>query len=725
MVAESNAAEAAEEKVNILIVDDRSDKLLGYEVVLAELNQNLVRATSGTAALRCLLKQDFAVILLDVNMPGMDGFETAALIRQRGRSETTPIIFISAVNDTENHVSRGYSLGAVDYILTPVVPEILRAKIAVFVDLFKKTEQIKRQAEERTRFLQEQAARAEAELRQEQLGFLAEASNVLAGSLEYQDTFENLARLVVPRLADLCVIHLIDAESGLREVAAAHDEASGDTGIAKAAELLSSSDAAKQVASRVVETAKSDMLCEFKSAALSTLFDRTEDQQVMRELGACSLIAVPIRARERVLGSITMINTTPLRPCGPNELSLVEELAQRAALALENAGLYTAAQQARTEAERANLAKDQFLAMLSHESRTPLTPVLNSVLALEHEEELSAEGRASLEMIRRNVELEARLIDDLLDLTRISKGKVQLNREIVDGHSLLRTALEICQADVDQKHLDLTLNLGARDVQLQADPARLQQIFWNLIKNAVKFTPKGGRVMITTGNDESGAFRVEIADSGMGIDADSLPKIFNAFEQGERTRLGGLGLGLAITKALVERHKGSISAESAGRNQGAKFTVVLPLSRQKSGGKMSTAAPSFDNRQSMRILLVEDHEDTNRSLTNLLRRRGYAVQSANNVQSALDLAATEQFDVLVSDIGLPDGSGIDLMQTLHATHPLIGIALTGFGMEDDIQRSQKVGFEHHLVKPVDLNRLDALIQTAAQTRGATALPSAP
>lgn len=725
MVAESNAAEAAEEKVNILIVDDRSDKLLGYEVVLAELNQNLVRATSGTAALRCLLKQDFAVILLDVNMPGMDGFETASLIRQRGRSETTPIIFISAVNDTENHVSRGYSLGAVDYILTPVVPEILRAKIAVFVDLFKKTEQIKRQAEERTRFLQEQAARAEAELRQEQLGFLAEASNVLAGSLEYQDTFENLARLVVPRLADLCVIHLIDAESGLREVAAAHDEASGDTGIAKAAELFSSNDAAMRVASRVVETAKSDMLCEFKSAALSTLFDRTEDQQVMRELGACSLIAVPIRARERVLGSITMINTTPLRPCGPNELSLVEELAQRAALALENAGLYTAAQQARTEAERANLAKDQFLAMLSHELRTPLTPVLNSVLALEHEEELSAEGRASLEMIRRNVELEARLIDDLLDLTRISKGKVQLNREIVDGHSLLRTALEICQADVDQKHLDLTLNLGARDVQLQADPARLQQIFWNLIKNAVKFTPKGGRVMITTGNDESGAFRVEIADSGMGIDADSLPKIFNAFEQGERTRLGGLGLGLAITKALVERHKGSISAESAGRNQGAKFTVVLPLSRQKSGGKMSSAAPSFDNRQSMRILLVEDHEDTNRSLTNLLRRRGYAVQSANSVQSALDLAATEQFDVLVSDIGLPDGSGIDLMQTLHATHPLIGIALTGFGMEDDIQRSQKVGFEHHLVKPVDLNRLDALIQTAAQTPGATALPSAP
>src|SRR3954465_10761286 len=204
MPEDSSAHDPAEQKVSILIVDDRHDKMLAYQAILSDLEENLVCAKSGKEALRCLLKQDFAVILLDVNMPGMDGFETASLIRQRPRSETTPIIFISAVNDTDTHVSRGYSLGAVDYILTPVVPEILRAKIAVFVDLYKKTQQIKRQAEERAKFIREQAARAEAERRQERLGFLAEASNVLATSLELQETFQNLARLVVPKLADFC-----------------------------------------------------------------------------------------------------------------------------------------------------------------------------------------------------------------------------------------------------------------------------------------------------------------------------------------------------------------------------------------------------------------------------------------------------------------------------------------------------------------------------------------
>src|SRR4030088_25846 len=215
------SAKEADEKVSILIVDDRPDKRLAYEVMLAELNENLVCARSGKEALRCLLKQDFAVILLDVNMPGMDGFETAALIRQRLRSETTPIIFIRAVNDTETHVSRGYSLGAVDYILTPVVPEILRAKIPLFVDLFKKTEQVKRQAEEREKFIREQAALAEAEARQERLAFLADASNVLAGSLEYDETFRSLARLVVPRVADFCIV-LAAEEGGMRQVAVAH-----------------------------------------------------------------------------------------------------------------------------------------------------------------------------------------------------------------------------------------------------------------------------------------------------------------------------------------------------------------------------------------------------------------------------------------------------------------------------------------------------------------------
>ena len=525
------------DKVSILVVDDRADKRLAYEVMLAELKQNIVCVRSGKEALRRLLREDFAAILLDVNMPGMDGFETAALIRQRQRCETTPIIFVSAINDTLSHISRGYSLGAVDYILTPVVPDILRAKIAVFVDLFKKTEQIKRQAEERESLIREQAI----------------------------------------------------------------------------------------------------------------------------------------------------------------------------------------AEHARVEAERASEAKDRFLAMLSHELRTPLTPVLASVFMLEREDNVPKVIHESLQLIRRNVELEARLIDDLLDLTRISKGKVQLSFEIVDAHTLLRNALEICQFEIEQKKLELRSEFAATKVYLQADPARLQQIFWNLIKNAVKFTPHGGKLGIRTTNNGNGQFRLEVEDSGCGIDPGVLPRIFHAFEQAGRTQLGGLGLGLAISKALVEAHHGSISAESQGRDSGATFTALFPTCERNAILESSDAPRSTAKRRFVRLLLVEDHEDTNRSLTRMLRRRGYEVHPANDIRSALDIATRKQFDVLVSDIGLPDGSGIDLLKALRAKRDVFGIALSGYGMEEDIRRSGEAGFSHHLVKPVDLNKLDSIIQEMSLPDGATLL----
>jgi CheY-like chemotaxis protein len=333
------------------------------------------------------------------------------------------------------------------------------------------------------------------------------------------------------------------------------------------------------------------------------------------------------------------------------------------------------------------------------------------VLALEQAEALPGEVRAALQMIRRNVELEARLIDDLLDLTRISKGKVQLSREEVNAHTLLQNALEICQADIEKKHLALATRFEAQSISLDADPARLQQIFWNLIKNAVKFTPEGGQLEVRTRNLD-GALEVEVADSGIGIDQETLPKIFNAFEQGGRGQLGGLGLGLAISKALVETHNGKLRAASEGPGKGATFTATFPLADRPAESRAHTAPAAPAERKTMRVLLVEDHEDTNRSLTQLLRRRGYHVQPAYSVESALKIAAGELFDVLISDIGLPDGTGIELMERLkqERSASLFGIALTGFGMEDDIRRSHEVGFHHHLVKPVDLNRLDALIQ---------------
>jgi CheY-like chemotaxis protein len=238
----------------------------------------------------------------------------------------------------------------------------------------------------------------------------------------------------------------------------------------------------------------------------------------------------------------------------------------------------------------------------------------------------------------------------------------------------------------------------------------LQQIFWNLINNAVKFTPENGQIHISTSNDSDEQLHVEIADTGLGIEPESLPKIFDAFEQGTRTRLGGLGLGLAISKTLVEAHKGSITAQSAGRNQGTKFSLSFPTCPKPDRDAVPMVRRQSSERQSMRILLVEDHEDTNKSLTKLLRRRGYEVHSAASVHSALDLAAREEFDVLISDLGLPDGSGIDVMQKLSPDRSLFGIALTGFGMEEDILKSREAGFRHHLVKPIDLTKLDQLIQ---------------
>src|SRR3954453_5412779 len=557
MSAEPSTKEPAEEKVSILIVDDRHDKMLAYETILADLNENVVCARSGKEALRCLLQQDFAVILLDVNMPIMDGFETAMMIRQRPRSQTTPIIFISAVNDTETHVSRGYSIGAVDYILTPVVPEILRAKIAVFVDLFKKTEQVKRQAEEREKLIREQAARAEAEARQERLAFLADASNVLASSLDYDETLRSLATLVVPRVADFCIVNAMDEDGQIRQVAIAHRDPANDEAMHKLIAEFPSSAAAQKGGAHVVKTGRSQLVCDVHNGELRDVFDEKADRDLIRSFATKSFIAVPLRAQDRILGTIVMINTSQGRICGTEELSLAEELAHRAALALDNARLYNSAQRARADAERANRAKDSFLAMLSHELRTPLTPVLTSVLHLEQTQNLPDEIRGALQMIRRNVELEARLIDDLLDLTRISKGKVQLSVEEVNAHTLLQNALEICQADIEKKHHELRTEFAAKNVSLLADPARLQQIFWNLIKNAVKFTPEGGRLKVRT-QDMDGELQVEVSDSGIGIDAETLPKIFNAFEQGQRGRVGGLGLGLAISKALVETHSGKL-----------------------------------------------------------------------------------------------------------------------------------------------------------------------
>jgi two-component system, chemotaxis family, CheB/CheR fusion protein len=321
-------------------------------------------------------------------------------------------------------------------------------------------------------------------------------------------------------------------------------------------------------------------------------------------------------------------------------------------------------------------------------------------------------------MIRRNIEHEARLIDDLLDLTRIVKGKLDLRRSPQDAHRCILETVELCRNELDQKRIEVQTELRAAQRFVNADATKLQQIIWNLLRNAVKFSPEASVISITSENSAAGAIVISVRDSGIGIEPEMLGRIFNPFEQGERSihRLyGGLGLGLAISKAFAEAHGGTLSAASHGPNTGATFTLTLAaLSSGALAAPPAAAAPPAGIAPAeLRILLVDDHEDTRQSLERLLRRRGYKVETAGDARSALELAARLPFDLLVSDIGLPDESGFELIRRLRLERPIKGIAVSGFGMEGDLEKSRAAGFSEHLLKPVKFQVLEAAIQNTA------------
>jgi CheY-like chemotaxis protein len=315
--------------------------------------------------------------------------------------------------------------------------------------------------------------------------------------------------------------------------------------------------------------------------------------------------------------------------------------------------------------------------------------------------------------MRRNIELETRLIDDMLDVTRIARGKVEIEPVPLNLHEKIRHVLTICDKDIANKGLELQVDLAAADPRLSGDPARLQQVLWNLIKNAVKFTPDGGRIAVRTRQETQGALTIEVSDTGVGIEPQMLSRIFQAFEQGGRDvtrRFGGLGLGLTISKALVELHGGILTAQSAGPGQGSTFTVVLPRRHIAAAAPEAASLAGASVKAQCRILLVEDHHDTGRAMARVLAAAGHHVRTADTVGSALRLALSEPFDLIISDIGLPDGSGLDLMRQLRPHTRVKGIALSGFGRDDDIRRSKQAGFDMHLTKPVNLTRLKEAIQ---------------
>jgi signal transduction histidine kinase/CheY-like chemotaxis protein len=374
---------------------------------------------------------------------------------------------------------------------------------------------------------------------------------------------------------------------------------------------------------------------------------------------------------------------------------------------------------ARIEADVANRAKDQFLATLSHELRTPLSPVVMAIAALEADARLPTSLLSDVSMMRRNIDLEVKLIDDLLDISRVTTGKLRLHLAPVRVHAVLDHVLEICANDLTSKHLDLVVELGAEDDRVAADTARLQQVFWNLLKNAVKFTPENGTISVRTLTPGEGRIVVEVRDSGVGISAGMLPKVFDAFEQGDLRAGGqsGLGLGLAICKALVDLHGGKIHAMSEGESRGASFTVELatvPAEEPEEESNEPVTALIASERP--RLLVVEDHEDTADVLARLLESSGFEVTAVRTVADALVAAAAARYDLLISDIGLPDASGLDLMRQIRDRFGIPGIALSGYGMEEDISNSRDAGFQDHIVKPINLDHLKAAIHRVISRR---------
>lgn len=574
---------AAADKVNILLVDDQPARLLTYQTVLAELNQNLVSASSGLEALDKLMRIEFAVVLLNVSMPGMDGFEAARLIHEHPRFERTPIIFVTGVHVSKLDRLKGYKLGAVDYVSVPVVPEILRSKVAVLVELYCKRRE------------------------------LVEVNRHLA------DTNEQLAK-----------------------------------------------------ANAAIQAEKT------------------------RELHALN-------------ASLQQANLDLER----TNVALQGEVAER-----------TRAEQALKEADR---HKDEFLAMLAHELRNPLAPIRNAVQLMKIKAVADPQLLLSRDIIERQLIQLSRLVDDLLDVSRITRGKITLARRRVELREVVERAVETVTPMIDARSHTLDVEIPKRSLVIYGDPVRLTQALANVLGNAAKYSDTGGHITLRAQRRKRD-IEIRIRDTGIGIVPEALPFIFDLFTQVDLRSgrpQGGLGIGLALVRQLVEMHDGTVTASSEGPGRGSEFVIRLPVSiarvtdsEAKSAGEANpsaqpgqpTLAPGPPGRR--RILVADDNEDARESLAELLSLSGYEVFRAPDGSTALQSAERYRPHVALLDIGMPRANGYEVARTIRGQpwgRAMVLVALTGWGQESDRRRSQEAGFDTHLTKPVDPDVLDKLL----------------
>ena len=708
----SGPGQEVRDRANILIVDDRPDKLLVYRTLLEELQQNLYTASSGDDALRQVLDRDFALILLDVNMPGLDGLETAALIRSRRKSAHTPIILVTADYGDELRMTKAYALGAVDYIASPVVPEILRAKVRVFVDLYLLAEQAKRQAQERIALIEEKAAREAAERASRRLAFLAEASATLASSLDLDATMRELSQMVVPRFADVAIVSLVSSEGQAERHEMAW--ATSDT----ANPLLTASLAAlgdpllDEALARVLDSGKPETIERDPGGPSASRI------ALPRGLAVHTLMLVPLLVRGRKLGVLALGLDGTARRFDSDALAMVTDLATRGATALDNALLFRKIQD---EDQR----KNEFLAMLAHELRNPLAPISNAVHILRVSEDDASKIAWARELIARQLKQLVRLVDDLLDVSRITRGKIELKIETVDVAQVVAAAIETSKPNIDAQRHALSLQLPSEPMQLVGDFARVAQILSNVVNNAAKYTPKGGRISLSAAR-EGGEIVFRVRDSGVGIPPEFLTSIFDPFTQVDRTLArshGGLGIGLTLVRRLVEMQNGRVSVRSEGRNRGSEFTVRLPAAETaKVPASEAIETPATQpSPAGLRVLVVDDNRDVADSTASIMRMNGCDVHVAYDGKAALESVQRLRPDAVLLDIGLPAIDGYLVAEHIRA-QPENGrtmiVAVSGYGQEQDRVRSKSVGFDYHVVKPIDPNVLAGLVGSLRLSRDA-------
>jgi PAS domain S-box-containing protein len=648
------------DRVNILVVDDQPSKLLVFNTILEELEQNVTAVSSGAEALQQVLSKDFAVILLDVNMPDMDGYETAALIRKRKRSAHVPIIFVTSYAD-EIHSAKGYSLGAADYVLAPVAPEILRTKVKVFVELFRMAEQAKLHANQRIALVREQAAREAAEraadaLRRSEERFRL-ASEAVTGFIYEVDLATGRSTLS-PGVQSLLGFRQDEAQEPGWWERRIHPE--------------------DRLRVRPFETDpgqsrhyRSEYRVRHRDGYMVAVWD--QGLVVRDEAG------LP----QRLVGNVVDIT----------ERKLAEE-----------------------RLAESNRRKDEFLAMLAHELRNPLAPIRNSVQVLQGNGIDPAVRHKCHDMIERQVAHMARLLDDLLDMSRITRGTLELRKERFRFGDVIRHAVETTEPIMESKSQRLSVEL-LEDPMVDADAARLAQVFSNLLHNAAKYTPAEGKIDVVSASDQDDVV-VTVRDTGIGIPSDMLPRIFEAFVQVDRPldRLGGgLGIGLTLAQRLVEMHGGVVEAASGGPGAGSVFTVRLP-GRMKVTEVKPVRFPGplrGPTEHPRRVLVVDDICDNADSLALMLTGAGHEVRATYGGSEALQLAETFQPEVVLLDLGMPELSGYEVARKIRATawgKSATLIAITGWGRERDRQLTREAGFDHHLIKPFDAATLAELLE---------------